>query len=270
MKLYYAGFYPDAHFYDYVRAGAKHALISVVDLQSGDGGMTKSKKANLRKMREAGVRLFLDSGAFTAYELKRQGKGEANSVTLKRYTEFVQCYRKYFDVVAALDVIADPETSYLNYVYMRMQGLDFVLPAFHRFEPLSTIDRYVNKCDYMGIGGTATFRTSNKNIKANHIRRAIGRIRERDPKMKVHLYGVMDLVLLRLFATEVESADSSSWMQGQQYGNAINTDATMFVCYWGRIKSKYNHTTAYNVYQIARFIRQLNEYKDKSPLLLRV
>lgn len=270
MKLYFASLYLDAHFLRNIRAGASNMLISVIDLRNGRNEISVEDERALRYGRAAGVEVFLDSGAFTYQQIdvNKTKRDRPIPMTLDQYCQFIKKYRQYFDVVAALDVIGDADASYENYMYMRKQGLGFVLPAWHGGEPLEAIDRYIGLTDYIGIGGVASI-ALDRIRKARYIQNAISYIRKRDPNMKIHLYGVADVALLRMFGHEVESIDSASWKTGAMWAYLLTLSGTKWKKYTRRVKNKHWDSTTYNIYQTAKMVEQINEYvrsrKHKVP-----
>jgi hypothetical protein len=91
--------------------------------------------------------VFFDSGAFSA-------KSSGKPITLDEFISTCLRIGHRFSVIAALDVIGNPEQSWENYLAMLEAGLQ-PLPTVHHGAPLSEFAKYFDKTDYVAIGGIA-------------------------------------------------------------------------------------------------------------------
>lgn len=155
------------------------------------------------------IQLFMDSGAFSAYTKNEE-------VNLEDYITFIKKYRQYIDVYANLDVIAEgddykkaAEQTLKNQRQMEEAGLD-PLPVFHYGEPYSYLDYYIQKYNYIALGGLVG--SSNDKLIhwlnecfSKHICGPDGL-----PKVKVHAFGVTSLKIMLRYPWY--SVDSTSWV----------------------------------------------------------
>lgn len=97
------------------------------------------------KENENNFRFLLDSGAFTAWKLKKQ-------IDLDEYCKFIENLPfkpwRYF----TLDVIGDPHGTMKNYETMLKRGFN-PIPIFTRGEDPSVLEDYYKTSDVVGIGG---------------------------------------------------------------------------------------------------------------------
>ena len=104
----------------------------------------------LGTFRFAGQRLFLDSGAFTAYT-------QGIDITLDGYIDWL--YNgpysiRQWDVITALDVIGNGPASYENAAEMQRQGIN-TLPVFHCGEDWKLLHRYCDEFEVVGLAATS-------------------------------------------------------------------------------------------------------------------
>lgn len=155
------------------------------------------------------VDLFLDSGAFSAWT---QGK----DINIHDYISFIKQYKHLIKVYANLDVIGiggkqpnalTAEKTLENQKIMEKAGLS-PLPCFHFGEPLSYLDYYVKKYDYLALGvagntGSTLIPWLNECF-SKHICDSDGM-----PKLKVHGFAVTSLPIMIRYPWY--SVDSTSW-----------------------------------------------------------
>jgi hypothetical protein len=245
MKFYFAG----VNYYNRVVLAVKlhvrHILMSVSDIVNTDGRMMQTREVGIQYAYKNGVELFLDSGAFTG------------NMTIEKYCDFVRKYDNYFHHIASLDVIGNAEESYINYEYMMSQGFN-VIPTWHSNESLEWLDKYVSKTDYIAIGGIASAEYT-KESRANFISKAIDRIRSKDRNTKIHLFGVSDFLILKMFGHLIESADSSTWLAGSRYGVLILDGCRATVDLATKIKHTHIKSDEFNMMQTIKMVNTLNE-----------
>lgn len=206
-------------------------------------------KRAIEYYKSRGVKFFLDSSAF-------QVKEHVGYMSLDQYIDFLRCYGKRFDVVAALDVIGNTEKSLENYKYMLRNGVDHdsLVLAWHVGQPFELIDKVLALTDYIGIGGMAS---SNDAVLATRLlNKAIRRINERYPKARIHLFGTAMPMTIRSLYDRVTSTDSSAWCIGYKYARVLSLSGQKNIHYGGRI----NHSTsakkavdAYNIFKIVQY-----------------
>lgn len=220
MKLYLAGLYTS----NFTKQG--QAFLRLTDAE---------KKARLEvkhylesyhyihsprfveKIRADGVRVFLDSGAFSAFT-----KGV--EVDLPAYCQYIHDNMDIIEVVdgalcaSVLDGIGDPYQTYVNQKEMEKLGVK-PLPCFHYGEDEAYLDYYVNNYSYITLGGMVPISTP-------QLRHWLDRIWERHltdangkPKLKVHGFGLTVIELMKRYPWY--SVDSSSWVQIAANGNIL-------------------------------------------------
>jgi hypothetical protein len=241
-------------------------LQSVVEIRDSKGEISEKLQEKIRHAIKNEIKIFLDSGAFTVQQIGLGNFTEdtkKNIFTLDGYCDFVRKYRPYFHQVAALDVIGNAEESMENYKHMVRIGLDYVIPAWHGGESYDWLDKYVSMTDYVAIGGLASI-AAKRALKVAYIRKAIDRIKSKDSRTKIHLYGVADFLLLKFFGTQIESADSSSWKTGAKWGFLLNLGGTSWLDYQFKVKHHRTVSDGYNVYQTVKMMNIINEYARRS------
>lgn len=220
MKLYVAGAYA-ANF------GLKGTLFSrLTDNEKWQRLQVKHilesyhyvyRKSFVAKMRADGVKIFLDSGAFSAFTM-------GVDVDMKAYCRYVQENADIIEVIdgsvcaSVLDGIGDPLKTYQNQMAMEALGVR-PLPCFHYGEDTRYLDHYIANYPYITIGGMVPISTPQlylwlDRIWEKHLIDGAGR-----PKVKVHGFGLTTMSLVERYPWY--SVDSSSWVQTARTGGMM-------------------------------------------------
>jgi hypothetical protein len=176
-----------------------------------------------QKIRDNGHKVFLDSGAFSAFSLGVQ-------VDLPGYCRWVQ---ENEDIVriedgalmaSVLDGIGDPLKTYQNQMEMESLGVR-PLPCFHWGEDERYLEWYVANYSYITLGGLVPISTPQcihwlDRIWEKHLIDGNGK-----PKVKVHGFGLTSVELMTRYPWF--SVDSSSWVQIGAHGNIMLEGKTL-------------------------------------------
>jgi len=149
--------------------------------------------------KNAQVRFFLDSGAFTAW---KSGK----PIDLDDYCRFLDSMKFQPWRYLALDVIGDPHKSMVNYEIMLKRGYSPV-PIFTRGEDPSVIDDLYKTTDLIAIGGLVGTRKNKGFVKG---------IMPFFKNRNVHLLGFTNKNMTKIIRPY--SCDSSSAHSASRFG----------------------------------------------------
>lgn len=157
------------------------------------------------------VELFLDSGAFSAWN-----KGV--EINIQDYIAFIKKHRKYISLYAVLDVIGDAEGTWKNQQIMEAAGLS-PLPCFHFGEPFRYLERYIDEYDYIALGGLA--RKGVRSELFDFLDKCFDVICDEKgfPKIKVHGFGVTGMKAMKRYPWY--SVDSTSWLLTSRTGSIL-------------------------------------------------
>lgn len=170
------------------------------------------------QMRADGAKVFLDSGAFSAWTL-------GATMSLPDYCEYIKTNMDILrvedgDVMASvLDGIGDPLQTWRNQYEMELRGVR-PLPCFHFGEPEEYLEHYVKNYNYITIGGMVgkTPETLSRWLDRmwdRHMVDGSGRA-----KIKVHGFGLTSIPLMERYPWY--SCDSSSWIQATAFGTVVS------------------------------------------------
>lgn len=172
------------------------------------------KESAVRKMRAEGVKVFLDSGAYSALT-------QGTSIDLGKYCDYIHKNQDIIKMAASLDVIdsTDPKRAakqgFHNLLEMERRGVRPV-PTFHQGEPDEALQYYVANYDYVLLGGMV-------GSSAKQLQAWLDRVFERfitngdgTLKTRIHLFGVTSLPLMMRY--NATSVDSSTWVQWAAMG----------------------------------------------------
>lgn len=168
-------------------------------------------------MRMDNVKVFLDSGAFSAYTL-------GVSIDLPTYCDYIKrnmdIWRVEDGVVMAsvLDGIGDPLQTYRNQLHMEALGAK-PLPCFHAGEDERYLEWYVANYEYITLGGMVGSSTQQLCIWLDRIWDRYLTDGSGNPRIKVHGFGITAVPIMERYPWY--SCDSSSWIQSAAFGSII-------------------------------------------------
>ena len=191
MKIYFAG-----EGYETVQGTNKaNVLISYFYLNY------KKKHTDLKK-KYGWDKLFVDSGAFTAYT-------QNVKINILQYVDYIK--KGYADYYAVLDVIGDAEKTNKNLKFMEKQGVN-PLPCFHYGEDWKWLDVYCGSYDYICLGGMVPISTP-------ELKKWLDVVFYKYPKQKFHGFGLTSTELMKRYSWH--SVDSSTWVVHMKF-NELN------------------------------------------------
>lgn len=175
------------------------------------------KQSYVDAMRENGAKVFVDSGAFSAFTL-------GTTIDLPTYCDYIirnrDIIREEDGVLMAsvLDGIGDPLLTYRNQLAMEELGAK-PLPCFHVGEDERYLEHYIANYDYITLGGMVPYSTKQlyiwlDRIWDRYLTDGSGRAR-----LKVHGFGLTSIPLMERYPWH--SVDSSSWIQAAAFGSII-------------------------------------------------
>lgn len=169
------------------------------------------KASYVKKIRKDGKKVFLDSGAFSAFT-----KGV--KVDIKKYCRYIQENEDIIECASVLDAIGDPQGTFENQAEMERLGTR-PLPCFHYGEDERYLEYYVANYEYITLGGMVPISTPQlkfwlDRLWEKYLTDGAGR-----PKIQVHGFGLTTLSLMERYPWY--SVDSSSWVQIAANGNIL-------------------------------------------------
>lgn len=220
MKIYLAGVYTS----NFHKAGQLYLKLTPAEKYHRDSVQHIlesyhyiSKEKYVEKLRVDGVKVFLDSGAYSAFS-----KGV--KVNIQAYCQYIQRNSDVIDTLdghvlaSVLDAIGDPQKTYENQLQMEAYGVR-PLPCFHYGEDERYLEWYLSRYDYITIGGMVPISTTQlyywlDRIWERYLCDGSGR-----PKYRIHGFGLTTLDLMHRYPWY--SVDSSSWVQIAAGGNIL-------------------------------------------------
>lgn len=171
-------------------------------------------------MRQNNAKIFVDSGAFSAFTL-------GVNIDVIEYCNYI---KRNLDIIrvedgvvmaSVLDGIGDPLQTYRNQCIMEQQGAK-PLPCFHAGEDERYLEHYVKNYEYITLGGLVGSSTKAlavwlDRIWNNYLVDGSGK-----PRIKVHGFGITALPLMQRYPWY--SVDSSSWIQSAAFGSIVTPE----------------------------------------------
>lgn len=197
-------------------------------------------------LRRCGAKVFLDSGAYSAFTL-------GATLDLNDYVEYI---KKNKDIIlvedgvlmaSVLDGIGDPLQTYRNQLQMEEMGVR-PLPCFHAGEDERYLEYYISNYDYITLGGMVGAHTKQlmiwlDRIWDKYLTDGSGRAR-----CKVHGFGITSIPLMERYPWY--SCDSSSWVQMTAFGAVLApypSNGTLGIVLNVSEKSPARHTAGHHV-----------------------
>ncbi len=184
-------------------AGAKYVLMSYFFL--------RDRNAWKEHIKRLGLRVLLDSGAFSLHRARQRGK-EVRDILLEDYCQFIREHEDILEGYFVLDVVGDPHQTRKNLQRMEEMGLS-PLPVFHLGSPYSELQEMVDAgYPVIGLGGT---------VNAPHFEKIafLETVFNNFPGQCFHGLGISDYRLLARF--EFFSCDSRTWLAGRTYRRLV-------------------------------------------------
>lgn len=199
-------------------------------------------RTNIKRYVDAGFKgkLFIDSGAYTAYTKQKQ-------VNVDEYIDYINNLDEYLTIYAQVDKIPGqhgqektlqditeaPKLSWDNYLYMRtkVKSPDKLLPIFHRRENWYYLEQMLETTfdgrhiPYIGIAATTDSSTTEKEEWFHKVFQVIQK--SSNPNVKTHAFGMTSLRLLESFP--FTSADSTSWIMTAINGGIMSPYGVIIV-----------------------------------------
>jgi hypothetical protein len=198
MKLYFAGL---ERFKPLVNE-ADRILIAFADKREKD--LIKFIIKNKRKD------FLIDSGGYSV-------RVSGTKVDVKKYGSFLEKIKNNISVAVNLDTNDYNETQ-ANLKYLTGLGLK-ILPVFHYSDiqdgHKSLLDEYLEKYDYIGIGGIAGV-VRNRNNQSRFFNYCFSRLKKYNFKKKIHAFGITSPRMLMKYP--FYSSDSTTWLMGGKGG----------------------------------------------------
>lgn len=168
----------------------------------------------LSAVRSAGEKIFLDSGAYSAYT-----KGA--KIDLHGYCRFIMANRDIVEAASVLDEIGDPQRTYENQLAMERMGVP-PLPCYHMGEDPRYLEFYAANYEYITLGGLVGASTKQllnwlDEMWDKHLTDGAGR-----PKVKVHGFGITSRPAMSRYPWY--SLDSAGWVQLSSAGGILHPD----------------------------------------------
>ena len=167
------------------------------------------------EIRAIGRRVFLDSGAFSAFTL-----GE--TIDIREYCNYVKRNDDIIAVddgvkmIAGLDAIGDVKVTFQNLKVMEQLGVK-AIPCFHSGEDERYLEYYIKNYEYISLGGMVGASVTQlgmwlDRIWSKYLIDGSGR-----PRVKVHGFGITTDHIMKNYPWW--SCDSSTWIQATSFGN---------------------------------------------------
>lgn len=175
------------------------------------------KQSFVDHMRNNNAKIFLDSGAFSAYTLGVTLSVADYCAYIDRNLDILRVDGK--DVMASvLDGIGDPLQTYRNQLEMEARGFR-PLPCFHAGEDERYLEWYIQNYDYITLGGMVGSSTKQLCIWLDRIWDKYLTDGSGRPRLKVHGFGITAIPIMERYPWH--SCDSSSWIQSAAFGSIV-------------------------------------------------
>lgn len=162
--------------------------------------------------RDGHKRLFLDSGAFSAWT-------QGVQIDLPTYCRFIQDNSDIVEIASVLDAIGDPAATLQNQQAMERLGVK-PLPCFHFQEPDQYGNFYAFNYEYITLGGMVGRGNTALEQWLDYVWEKILTDPSGRPRCKVHGFGMTSPKLMARYPWH--SVDSSSWVQCANMGGVFD------------------------------------------------
>lgn len=178
------------------------------------------KQKFVDEMRADKAKIFLDSGAFSAFTLGVQLKVSDYCDYIHRNMDIIRI-EDGIAMASVLDGIGDPLQTYRNQLEMEARGFK-PLPCFHAGEDERYLEHYIRNYDYITLGGMVGSSTKQLCIWLDRIWERFLTDGTGRARLKVHGFGITAIPIMERYPWY--SCDSSSWIQSAAFGSVVTPD----------------------------------------------
>lgn len=168
-------------------------------------------KERLEIIKQKKLKLFIDSGAFSAENIGAK-------IDLYKYINYLHEINNYIYMYAGLDDISDYKKTILNNKIMENAGLKPTI-TFHFNEPIELLKDYLTEYDKICLGGVVG---KSRNVKVAWLDKLYSQVISQFPLKKIHMFGVHDkYILLRypFFSADAATGIKRAVNGGSSYLN---------------------------------------------------
>lgn len=170
-----------------------------------------SGQGRVDTMRRDGAKVFLDSGAFSAYMV-------GSVIDLDAYVDYCKRNADIIEVCSVLDSVGDPKKTLENQNLMEKKGVR-PMPCFHYGEDEKYLEHYVKNYSYISLGGMVPVSTPQLILWLDRIWSRYLTDESGAPRIKVHGFGLTVFDILRKYPWY--SVDSTVWRHAGSMGGLI-------------------------------------------------
>ena len=173
-----------------------------------------------QQLRDINRKVFLDSGAFSAFTLQKE-------ITVQEYCEFIKMNEDIILVddgvrmIAGLDGIGDALLTYNNLKLMEYHGCP-AIPCFHAGEDEAYLEYYIKHYPYIALGGMVGQGVSQLKMWLDRVWEKYLIDGSGNARVKVHGFGITSFDLMWMFPWH--SVDSSTWIQAASFGMIMTAE----------------------------------------------
>lgn len=156
----------------------------------------------IKKLKNYGLDMFIDSGAFSAYNSKQ-------TIDIDQYCKFI--IESECQFYAGLDVLYNEKQTQANQEYMEKEYSLKPIPTFHKGESVEYLKDLVDNYPYIALGGLVF----SGNLE-NYLDGVWKILLSKNPKIHVHGFGLTNQSHIQNYPWQ--SVDSSSFKGGKRFG----------------------------------------------------
>lgn len=213
MRIYIAGPYTNGAYREVAETvrSYPHVLESFHYIGKHPGRIRADKR-----------KVFLDSGAFSAFTTGAEIKLEAYAAFMTKNSDIVEFAANLDNISKDMSAEGRREGARISDAnFRRMRALVpesiYIIPVFHFHEPLEFLERMVAKFPFIAIGGMAQESTPVALRMLDEYWDRVLTDREGRPKLRVHGFGLTTYDLMLRYPWW--SVDSTSWVMSGAFGS---------------------------------------------------
>lgn len=172
------------------------------------------KAKTLPELKASGEKVFVDSGAFSAWTLGAVIDLDEYCTFLKDNVDIIRCEDGIY-LASVLDGIGDPLLTWQNQMAMEQRGVK-PLPCFHFGEDERYLEWYIEHYKYITIGGCVGRSSQDLMVWLDRIWSRYMMDAQGKAKLKVHGFGITSVPIMERYPWW--SVDSTSWIQTASFG----------------------------------------------------
>lgn len=217
MRIYIAGVFTTLrNIYEYPDMTIRQNIGDYPHMLESFHYARKANDGTAHVLRRYKMKVFMDSGAFSAFNIGSEIKLDEYAAFLNRYPDIVEFTANLDDLSRDKALAAKNSWDKLKELEKQVPKGMYVVPVYHVREPFEYLRRMVEQYPFIAIGGMVPESTKDLYHLLDEIWDSILTDKHGKPRCRVHGFGLTTVDLMLRYPWW--SVDSTTWIMNGAFG----------------------------------------------------